>query len=185
MVLERAADQLDAVGDQRRGQRVALEAGERLAVEGEVQRRRAVDETARCEAMGLGRSLGDLAKAACAPLIACRHFSRKDGEVPSAATWQCETAGDSSPLDGEVAAVRGSAGTNLRSARASRRLDRFDLVRQRAAADLQPGPAAAAMVPVLLHVAGEIVAQIDIVEDRIFRAPVRPPDAAARRRRDK
>ena len=47
MVFERAADEMDAVGEQRRGQRVALDAGVGLAVEGEAR-------GLACEAAGAG-----------------------------------------------------------------------------------------------------------------------------------
>mgnify|MGYP001225621626 CR=1 FL=1 len=49
VVLEAAADQHAAVGQQRRSQRVALEAGHRPAVEAERQRRRTVDRAALVE----------------------------------------------------------------------------------------------------------------------------------------
>src|SRR5581483_4106159 len=46
VILERAADQVDAVGEQRRSQRVAGEAGERDTIEGEAERLFAVDAAA-------------------------------------------------------------------------------------------------------------------------------------------
>jgi hypothetical protein len=59
VVLERAGNQLDAVGHEGRGQRVAGIAGHRLAVESEAERLLAVDQTARAQAMRL-RAIGSL-----------------------------------------------------------------------------------------------------------------------------
>ncbi len=50
MIFERAPDQLDVIGQQGRGERVARKAAETLAVEGEALRSRAVDRPAGCEA---------------------------------------------------------------------------------------------------------------------------------------
>ncbi len=52
VVLERAADEADAVGDERRGERVARAAVHGDAVEGERVRRRAVDQAAAGETVG-------------------------------------------------------------------------------------------------------------------------------------
>src|SRR5687768_2510951 len=62
---------------------------------------------------------------------------------------------------------------HLRRASAGDRLDRKDFMRDVVAADLQPGAATAAMIPKLLHLAGDIVAQVDVVVDGIL-AGVRP-----------
>ena len=53
MIFERAADQADAVGEQRRGQRIAGVSGKLRAVEVEAHRVRPVDQTAFGQAIWL------------------------------------------------------------------------------------------------------------------------------------
>ena len=59
VILEGAAHQRDAVGEQRGGQRIALVAGEALAVEAEGERGRTVDQPALVETIG-GHALASL-----------------------------------------------------------------------------------------------------------------------------
>ena len=54
MIFEGTADQADAVGEQRRSQRIAVIAGELLAVEAEANGLRPVDQAAFSEPVGLG-----------------------------------------------------------------------------------------------------------------------------------
>jgi len=54
VIFERAADQADAIGEKRRGERVALLAGERPAIETEAKPVCAVDQTAFGKTMWLG-----------------------------------------------------------------------------------------------------------------------------------
>ncbi len=50
MIFEAAPDQTDIVGQQGRGQRIALESGKALAIEAELERLGAIDLTAGCQA---------------------------------------------------------------------------------------------------------------------------------------
>ena len=69
VIFEAAADELDAVGEQRRGQRIARMAGERLSVESEVDRAGAVDLSAGGEAMAAHAAPPSLASAASTTLF--------------------------------------------------------------------------------------------------------------------
>ena len=85
MIFERAADQAHAVGEQRRSERVAGMAGHLLAVEGEGERARAVDQAAGRGAMGLRlRHAQAPLSANSTAVISCVVMSR----VTTSQAWQ-------------------------------------------------------------------------------------------------
>ena len=84
MIFERTADQTHAVGEESRGERIALEAGELLAVEAEADGLRPIDHSTLGEPVGLGTHVFAPSPANSTATISCVVMLR----VTTSQAWQ-------------------------------------------------------------------------------------------------
>src|SRR5690606_38211379 len=75
VIFERAPHEMDAIGDERRGERIALMTLEALAVEGEMKRRGPVDQPALLQSEG-GHQRVSATRAGAVEKISCVCVSR-------------------------------------------------------------------------------------------------------------